>query len=824
MLLHSFRRGLFLATLVLSTSLSSLAVAQDVLSATPEGPATLDVVLGQLRTLREQGDAAPKTIRLQSGTYRLAETIRLDAALVGEGLTIEGAADQPTVLSGAMELQADDGTEQGRWRYDVPAAFATEIPRVLVVDGRLRSPARHPNVGYARIVAAAENRRSGFRFDPADIPDDVSPYTGVCDLILLHDWSSSRLPVRTLNHQNFVLETVGPIGCSAPHYAIDHFEKQPRYWLEGHPALADVPGEWTFDREANEVVLLAASDEPAPRVELPVLDHLLLAGDDEGGQIQNLNLRNLTFTGSRFPMPAGGLAGAQATMHEPRSEQGERTTGNRPMLSAAVHLTQAHGCEVTDCTFRALGNTALWIGSRSVDCSIRQCRFEDIGGNGINLGENNSRQVAGRPWYQSAPEQVPRNNRVEDCDVRRVGRVLMGAVGIWAALHENLEIANNRIEDCPYTGISLGWLWNDGPSPAKNNNVHHNQIRRVMQVLSDGGGIYTLGRQPASRLHHNTITDVPLNAGRAESNGMFLDEGTTGFTISENRFRRISKSPLRFHRAGENLAEQNQWELETADTPPVRYNSTPEENITLRDNTVLPRQPRVYLIGNSLTWDTVPSKLQHFVNWHVDCGKSLQHIREDPAQPCVTSSHLWPTALDQLQYDYLVVQPHYGTTLDQDLRTIEHWLQMQPAATLVLHTGWAFHDKADQEYASQDAETMTHNEAYFAALLETLRQRHPQRTIRSTRAAEAIHRISAEIQRDEAPFDSLAQLYRDAIHMTVGEGRYLMHNLMRHALDQPLTDTGFTFSPQQRDRKAYLDGVLAHFTSAEPRPTTSSEQ
>ena len=32
---------------------------------------------------------------------------------------------------------------------------------------------------------------------------------------------------------------------------------------------------------------------------------------------------------------------------------------------------------------------------------------------------------------------------------------------------------------------------------------------------------------------------------------------------------------------------------------------------------------RYYLIGNSLTWDTVPPRLEGDTQWHVDCGKSL---------------------------------------------------------------------------------------------------------------------------------------------------------------------------------------------------------
>lgn len=83
------------------------------------------------------------------------------------------------------------------------------------------------------------------------------------------------------------------------------------------------------------------------------------------------------------------------------------------------------------------------------------------------------------------------------------------------------------------------------------------------------------------------IEDVQINLGRAESNGLFLDEGTTGWTVRHNTFRNIARSPVRFHKAGENLVTNNAWELATPDTPPVRFNNTPEENITIEGNRVL---------------------------------------------------------------------------------------------------------------------------------------------------------------------------------------------------------------------------------------------
>jgi hypothetical protein len=89
-----------------------------------------------------------------------------------------------------------------------------------------------------------------------------------------------------------------------------------------------------------------------------------------------------------------------------------------------------------------------------------------------------------------------------------------------------------------------------------------------------------------------------------------------------------------------------------------------------------------YLIGNSLTWDTVPSLLDGDVQWHVDCGKSLPYIYAHPEMPCVKNSTLWPQALKEKQYDLISVQPHYGSTLAEDADTISKWVEMQPKARL----------------------------------------------------------------------------------------------------------------------------------------------
>ena len=288
---------------------------------------------------------------------------------------------------------------------------------------------------------------------------------------------------------------------------------------------------------------------------------------------------------------------------------------------------------------------------------------------------------------------------------------------------------------------------------------------------------------------------------------MFLDEGTTGFTLQGNTFRRIDRSPLRFHKAGENRVADNTWELATPETPAVRFNNTPQDRIHIEENTVVEKQKRIFLIGNSLTWDTLPPRLDEGVHYHVDCGKPLPYIFAHPDSPCVATSRLWPVAFRTAQYDLISFQPHYGSTLDEDVMTISAWLALQPEAEIIIHTGWARHATHAEEFQQTELpETMQHSPAYFAELIKQLREKFPSRKFRTTDCYELLEQVQQDIIKGDAPFEKLEDLYRDTIHMNLGPGRYLMHNQMRQTLGQPRLETGFPEMPAEV--KQYLDQLL----------------
>lgn len=195
------------------------------------------------------------------------------------------------------------------------------------------------------------------------------------------------------------------------------------------------------------------------------------------------------------------------------------------------------------------------------------------------------------------------------------------------------------------------------------------------------------------------------------------------------------------------------------------------------------------------------------MKWHVDCGKSLPFIFEHPEAPCVKSSSLWPAALKDHQYDFVSVQPHYGSTMHDDVRVISNWVSMQRHAIFVIHTGWAHQERRADEYRNPDTSgNMQHSPAYIETLISELQKAFPEREFRQTHVIDLLQKVATDVENQKAPFAAVSFLHRDRIHMTLNHGRYLMHNAMRHALGQSRTATGFEHMDAAVHR--YLNSVL----------------
>lgn len=502
--------------------------------------------------------------------------------------------DERVVFSGGSEIKNWKADEKGRLRAQLPTAIAGVGVSDVYFHSRRLPLARHPNDGWLRVQEVGEDRRTSFTFDAEKAGLNLHNADGLL-VHLLHDWSTSRIPVAEIDSSAGMLRTRTPIGCAAPHYAINNFEPHPRFLLEGHQALLDMAGEWIFTQDSGELIVMPpltmpgrgnqVATEDAMIATIPRLERLVQIEGTANHPVQNLHFHGISFQYSRFTPPPDGWAGAQASMHERRD--GSSSASQRIFVPAAVHLAFARDCSMEGCHFAQLGGSGVWIERSCIDTGVRQCSFQDIGANGINVGEDSSRQVDGKPWWRSSRVDDPQLTRrafIEGCSISKVGARYGGSVGIWIGFAVNCRVAYNHIRDTPYTGLSVGWVWAQDPAPSGDHNIVKNDIGFVMQLLSDGGCIYTLGRQPGTVIRGNHLHHVPRHAGRAPSNGIFVDEGSSEILIDGNLISEIGHAPIRFHRAGKNRVVKNT--LITEMGSPYYYNRTNPEDMEYVGNRV----------------------------------------------------------------------------------------------------------------------------------------------------------------------------------------------------------------------------------------------
>jgi hypothetical protein len=457
------------------------------------------------------------------------------------------------IISGGVQIKNWEQNKTGIWVAKVPPVNDRSwIFRELFIDGKRAWRARHPDQGYLRVAKVGEDKRTNFFFHPGDFP--LPGNSREVELVLLHDWSITRINLEEIDHNKNHITAIDSIGAKClDFFTIGNWEPDPRYFLENSPAFLDQPFEWYLDSETSLLYLMMPEGVDPTELEIiaPEADNLLTLEGLEENYLRNITFDGITFSHCAYSLPDKGYAGIQACHFDPREGGPAWNT-----VPAAIEALWTENCSFTNCTLIHLGGSGLRFGTGSLSCSVTNCSISDVSGNGIMIGEGRDRQVDGSPWWKSVPQQVATSNGVEDCIISEAGQQFFGSVGIWSGITARTLIKNNQISDLPYSGISAGWHWSTEPTPCREVRIEGNHIHHILKILSDGGGIYMLGLQPGGQITGNHIHHVDINAGRAESNGMFLDEGTTDLTVANNLIYSIARSPLRFHRATTNLVQK----------------------------------------------------------------------------------------------------------------------------------------------------------------------------------------------------------------------------------------------------------------------------
>jgi len=533
----------------------------------PDGPIkTLQEARDVTRSLRRSGRVGPITISVRAGHYFLPETLTLgpeDSDTVWEA----PRGEHPIISGGRLISGWKRRGGIGVWTAHAPGPYFHQ----LFVSGRRATRARTPKHGFFRIDGeSSQNKPFQLRYRGNDLKEEWAKQDDV-EVVAFLAWSDLRMPIVKVD-QAAHLATLG----SDPHPSSR--EADARYFVENPPDLLNSPGEWYLDRAARTVSYIPLPEEDIEQspVIAPTLECLVsLNGNPESGQfVRNIVFRGLTFAHGDWSMPPTGIFNGQAASLAP----------------FAIEAVGAVNLRIEKCTVAHSGGYGLSLGRGSTNNQVLASHFYDLGGGGIRIGEE-----------KPSPSDAGQNhdNLIADNEIHDLGLVYSPAVGIWILESSHNQIVHNHIHDLYYTAISVGWTRGYDSNQCHHNTIAFNHLHSIgKEMLSDMGGIYTLGVQPGTVIRNNLIHDVSsFNYG---GRGIYPDEGSSYLLIEDNIVYDCQSSGFHQHYGRENIVRNNIFAL-NHDYQLMRTRAEPHISFTMENNIVYFDQGS--LLGNNWNGD-----------------------------------------------------------------------------------------------------------------------------------------------------------------------------------------------------------------------------
>jgi hypothetical protein len=587
-------------------------------AARTDGPfATILGARDAIRRLRASQPAGaalePVTVFLRGGAYRMPEPFVLrpeDSGADQAPVTYAAYQNERPILSGGRPLTGWKPGPGKLWHVPVPqAAMGEWYFQQLWVNGQRRTRARTPNEGYLYMVSKAPvlvdpvtgaktaRDKKAFIYEPGDI----KPWPDLGDIVAVvyHSWETSRLRIASIDDAQHLVTFTGeacwPFEAWGPHQ---------RYYIDNAPDALDAPGEWYLDRAAGELRYYPMPGEDMTKAEVvaPRLASLVaLWGDPKIGQyVEHVVLRGLTFSHEDYILEPAGHSDPQAVVTAP----------------AAFMADGVRNCLIDNCEISHVGDYGLWLRRGCKNNRIVHTRLHDLGVGGVRIGE------AG-PAATDAEEST--GNVVDNCHIYDGGYIYDGGVGVWVAQSSGNTISHNEIRDFNYSGLSIGWNWADEPNRTHHNTIEFNHVHHCMRnILSDGGGIYTLGVSTGSIIRNNIFHDIWPSDANPIGWGIYLDATTGRYLVENNVVYNVRSGGFMFNNGGHENVFRNNIVALTAD-----YAIWPFWE--KRFNTVV--RNIIYMTRGKLFTPWAESTLKQLLSGHEDPGQWDYNVYFNTATP-----------------------------------------------------------------------------------------------------------------------------------------------------------------------------------------------